>query len=102
MYPKIGWVFVSTSPEKIDVRYIFGMSDSVTADELVLEVGPTDVESEGDLFVTDDAKSANQDAGGEQYAILIVIVIAAIVQHYFILKDIDVIAKLSKLLRRKQ
>ena len=81
-----GWVFVSTSPEKIDVRYIFGMSDSVTADELFLEVGPTDVESESNLFVTEDAKSANQDAGGEQYVILIVIVIAAIGAALFYLK----------------
>ena len=62
------------------------MSDSVTADELFLEVGPTDVESESNLFVTEDAKSANQDAGGEQYAILIVIVIAAIGAALFYLK----------------
>jgi len=38
------------------------------------------------LFVTEDAKSANQDAGVEQYAILIVIVIAAIGAALFYLK----------------
>ena len=81
-----GWFFASASHEKIDARYLFGMSNSVTADELIMELGPASIASENDFVSTIDANPDSQDTDEEQYAILIVIVIAAIGAALFYLK----------------
>jgi len=81
-----GWFFTSTSNNAIDARFLFGQSDTVTADELVMEIGTWDIQSEGDSFLIDNINVRNQNTEGEQYIILAVIIIAAIGAALFYLK----------------
>ena len=78
-----GWYFASTSYDKIDARFLFGMEKNVSADELVMTVKPEI--SLNDNFSVENIQ-VNQQNGGEQYAVLIVIIVAAIGAVLFYLK----------------
>ena len=78
-----GWYFASTSYNKIDARFLFGTEKNVSADELVLTVKPET--SLNDNFSVENIQ-VNQQNGGEQYAVLIVIIVAAIGAVLFYLK----------------
>ena len=78
-----GWYFASTSYDKIDARFLFGMEKNVSADELVMTVKPEI--SLNDNFSVENIQ-VNQQNGGEQYAVLIVIIVAAIGAALFYLK----------------
>ena len=88
-----GWYFASTSYDKIDARFLFGMEKNVSADELVMTVKPEI--SLNDNFSVENIQVNQQDGveqdgveqnGGEQYAVLIVIIVAAIGAVLFYLK----------------
>ena len=88
-----GWYFASTSYDKIDARFLFGMEKNVSADELVMTVKPEI--SMNDNFSVENIQVNQQDGveqdgveqnGGEQYAVLIVIIVAAIGAVLFYLK----------------
>ena len=81
-----GWFFASTSNDEIDARFLFGQSDSVTADELVMEIDAWDIQSGDDSFLIDNINVRIQNTEGEQYIILAVIIIAAIGAAIFYLK----------------
>ena len=81
-----GWFFSSTSYDMIDARFLFGQSDSVTADELVMEIDAWDIQSGDDSFLIDNINVRIQNTEGEQYIILAVIIIAAIGAAIFYLK----------------
>jgi hypothetical protein len=83
-----GWYFASTSYDKIDARFLFGMEKNVSADELVMTVKPEI--SLNDNFSVENIQVNQQNGGeqngGEQYAVLIVIIVAAIGAALFYLK----------------
>ena len=81
-----GWFFTSTSYNTIDARFLFGTADAVTADELVMEIGASNIQSGNDSFSTETINIKTQNTEGEQYIILAVIVIAAIGAAVFYLK----------------
>ena len=81
-----GWFFASTSNDAIDARFLFGQSDAVTADELVMEIDTWDIQSGDDSFLIDNINVRIQNTEGEQYIILAVIIIAAIGAAIFYLK----------------
>ena len=81
-----GWFFASTSNDAIDARFLFGQSDTVTADELVMEIDAWDIQSGDDSFLIDNINVRIQNTEGEQYIILAVIIIAAIGAAIFYLK----------------
>ena len=81
-----GWFFVSTSNDAIDARFLFGQSDSVTADELVMEIDAWDIQSGDDSFLIDNINVRIQNTEGDQYIILAAIIIAAIGAAIFYLK----------------
>ena len=81
-----GWFFTSTSYNTIDARFLFGTADAVTADELVMEIGASNIQSGNDSFSTETINIKTQNTEGEQYIILAVIVIAAIGAAIFYLK----------------
>ena len=81
-----GWFFTSTSNNAIDARFLFGQSDSVTADELVMEIDTWDIQNVDDSFLIDNINVRVQSTEGEQYIILAAIIIAAIGAAIFYLK----------------
>ena len=81
-----GWFFTSTSNNAIDARFLFGQSDAVTADELVMEIDTWDIQSGDDSFLIDNINVRVQNTEGEQYIILVAIIIAAIGAAIFYLK----------------
>ena len=81
-----GWFFTSTSNNAIDARFLFGQSDAVTADELVMEIDTWDIQSVDDSFLIDNINVRVQNTEGEQYIILAAIIIAAIGAAIFYLK----------------
>ena len=78
-----GWFFSSTSYDKIDARFLFGSSKSVSSDELTMNIGSWDTQN-GDKFPIESIQVAQDDIG--QYVILSVIVVAAIGAAMFYLK----------------
>ena len=58
----------------------------MTADELVMEIGASNIQSGNDSFSTETINIKTQNTEGEQYIILVVIVIAAIGAAIFYLK----------------
>ena len=81
-----GWFFTSTSNNAIDARFLFGQSDSITANELVMEIDAWDIQSGDDSFLIDNINVEVQNTEGEQYIILTAIIIAAIGAAIFYLK----------------
>jgi len=81
-----GWFFVSKSYDRIDARYLFGQANSVTGNELVMEIGSANMQNGSDSFSIENINIRNTDVTAEQYAILAAIVIAAIGAAIFYLK----------------
>tara|TARA_B100001013_G_scaffold284579_1_gene184422 strand:- start:294 stop:1559 length:1266 start_codon:yes stop_codon:yes gene_type:complete len=81
-----GWFFTSTSNNAIDARFLFGQSDSVTADELVMEIDAWDIQNVDDSFLIENINVRVQNTEGDQYIILAAIIIAAIGAAIFYLK----------------
>ena len=81
-----GWFFTSTSYDAIDVRFLFGTSDVVTADDLVMEIGTWDIQAGEDSFSTENIIVRAENTEGEQYIILTAIIIAAIGAAIYYLK----------------
>ena len=81
-----GWFFTSTSYDVIDARFLFGTSDVVTADDLVMEIGTWDIQAGEDSFSTENIIVRAENTEGEQYIILTAIIIAAIGAAIFYLK----------------
>ncbi len=81
-----GWFFTSTSNNAIDARFLFGQSDSVTADELVMEIDAWDIQNVDDSFLIENISVRVQNTEGDQYIILAAIIIAAIGAAIFYLK----------------
>ena len=83
-----GWFFVSTSYDKIDARFLFGGEKNVSADELIMKVKPEI--SSNEQFSVEDIRIGDQNDEGQndegQYAILAIIIIAAIGAAIFYLK----------------
>lgn len=78
-----GWFFSSISQEKIDARFLFGTSKSASSNDLIINMGPLDMQNSESYDV--GSIQTNQD-GAIQYAILAVIVITAIGAAIFYLK----------------
>ena len=78
-----GWFFVSTSYDKIDARFLFGGEKNVSADELIMKVKPET--SSNEQFSVEDIRVGDQNDEG-QYAILAIIIVAAIGAALFYLK----------------
>ena len=68
-----GWFFTSTSYDAIDVRFLFGTSDVVTADELVMEIGTWDIQAGEDSFSTENIIVRAENTEGEQYIIALLL-----------------------------
>jgi len=81
-----GWFFTSVSHNSIDARYLFGQTNSVSANELIMEIGPADMQNGNDSFSIENINTEIQTVTVEQYAILAAIVIAAIGAAVFYLK----------------
>ena len=77
-----GWFFASTSYDKIDARFLFGATNSVSADKLVMELGPWDAQNVDDFL----AVNTVDENLSEQYAILAVIIVVAVGAALFYLK----------------
>ena len=80
-----GWFFSSTSYDMIDARFLFGEATFVSADKLVMELGPRDAQNENDFFSVQDIRVGAQNPN-EQYIILAVIIVVAIGAALFYLK----------------
>jgi hypothetical protein len=80
-----GWFFTSTSYDSIDARFLFGSSNIVNAEELVMELSAWDMQGGNDSFSIESIKTGIQNTE-EQYVILAVIIIAAIGATIFYLK----------------
>ena len=81
-----GWFFASKSYDMIDARYLFGQANSVTANELKMEIGSANIQNGSDSFSVESINIGNPDVTAEQYGILAAIVIAAIGAAVFYLK----------------
>ena len=77
-----GWFFTYASHDKIDARFLFGATNSVSADKLVMELGPWDAQNEDDFL----AVNTVDENLSEQYAILAVIIVVAVGAALFYLK----------------
>jgi hypothetical protein len=82
---KAGWFFTSTSPDSIDARFLFGTTNTISADELVMELGSWDIQNTSDSFAVEKINVDTVDAEG-QYAVLVAIIVAAIAAAIFYLK----------------
>ena len=80
-----GWFFTSTSPNAIDARFLFGTTNTISADELTMKLGPWDMQNTSDSFSAGDINVETGDSEG-QYAILVGIIVAAIAAAAFYMK----------------
>ena len=92
---KKGWFLSSPAGEMIDLKFLFGQSKTISAEELLVETAPWDMQSEMTLYSVEDIESEveevpiikNQEDGDEtQYAILGIIIAAGIGAAIFYLK----------------
>ncbi len=95
-----GWFFTSTSPNAIDARFLFGTTNTISAEELVMELGPLDIQNTSDSFAVEKINVNTEDAEG-QYAVLVAIIVAAIGAAVFYLKGYKKNTKELKQPRRK-
>ena len=68
-----GWFFTSTFYDVIDARFLFGTSDVVTADDLVMEIGTWDIQAGEDSFSTENIIVRAENTEGEQYIIALLL-----------------------------
>ena len=80
-----GWFFTSTSPDAIDARFLFGTTNTISADELTMKLGPLDMQNTSDSFSVGNINVETGDSEG-QYAVLVGIIVAAIAAAVFYMK----------------
>jgi hypothetical protein len=92
---KKGWFLSSPAGEMIDLKFLFGQSKTVSAEELLVETAPWDMQSEMTLYSVEEIESEveevpiieNEEDGDEtQYAVLGIIIVAGIGAVIFYLK----------------
>ena len=93
-----GWFLTAPAGDKIDMRFLFGMENSVSADELKIEIGPWNMEEQMEFFSvenipeeqvkqsTEELTQDNQEEDQSQYVIIVIIIAAAIGAAIFYLK----------------
>ena len=89
---KKGWFLNSPAGEMLDLRFLFGESKTVLAEELLVETAPWDMQSEMTLYSVEDVEEEmievkNQDIEDQsQYAVLGIIIAIGIGAVIFYLK----------------
>jgi hypothetical protein len=94
---KKGWFFSSPAGNKIDAKFLFGQDKIVTADELRIEIGPWDGQTEMSFYSVEDIQYASDAAVNfneentteedqSQYLVLGIIIVAGIGAVIFYLK----------------
>ena len=89
---KKGWFLNSPAGEMLDLRFLFGESKTVLAEELLVETAPWDMQSEMTLYSVEDIEEEiieveNQDIEDQsQYAVLGIIIAIGIGAVIFYLK----------------
>ena len=90
---KKGWFLSSTAGKVIDLRFLFGETKTIFADELLVETAPWDMKSEITLYSVEkiedevqmiEKEESNED--GTQYAVLVIIILVGIGAAVFYLK----------------
>ena len=54
---KKGWFLSSPAGEMIDLKFLFGQSKTISAEELLVETAPWDMQSEMTLYSVEDIES---------------------------------------------
>ena len=93
---KKGWFLSSPAGEMIDLKFLFGQSKTISAEELLVETAPWDMQSEMTLYSVEEIESEaeevpiieNEEGDGDetQYAVLGIIIVAGIGAAIFYLK----------------
>ncbi len=93
---KKGWFLSSPAGEMIDLKFLFGQSKTISAEELLVETAPWDMQSEMTLYSVEEIESEaeevpiieNEEEDGDetQYAVLGIIIVAGIGAAIFYLK----------------
>ena len=96
---KKGWFFSSPAGNKIDAKFLFGTDKLVTADELKIEIGSWDGQSQMSFYSVEDiqqeseytsiedfSKDDSNEDEQSQYVVLVIIIVAAIGAAIFYLK----------------
>ena len=89
---KKGWFLNSPAGKMLDLRFLFGESKTVLAEELLIETAPWDMQSEMTLYSVEDVEEEmievkNQDIEDQsQYAVLGIIIAIGIGAVIFYLK----------------
>tara|TARA_B100000959_G_scaffold225979_1_gene240331 strand:- start:566 stop:1138 length:573 start_codon:yes stop_codon:yes gene_type:complete len=93
---KKGWFLSSPAGDMIDLKFLFGQSKTVSADELLVETAPWDMQSEMTLYSVEEIESETEkvpiiqneedDNSQTQYAVLGIIIVAGIGAAIFYLK----------------
>ena len=97
---KKGWFFSSPAGNKIDAKFLFGQDKIVTADELRIEIGPWDGQTEMSFYSVEDIQYASDAAVNfneentteedqSQYLVLGIIIVAGIGAIIFYLKGLQ-------------
>ena len=93
---KKGWFLSSPAGEVINLKFLFGQSKTISAEELLVETAPWDMQSEMTLYSVEEIeseveevpiiKNQEEDVDETQYAILGIIIVAGIGAAIFYLK----------------
>ena len=93
---KKGWFLSSPAGEMIDLKFLFGQSKTISAEELLVETAPWDMQSEMTLYSVEEIeseveevpiiKNQEEDVDETQYAILGIIIAVGIGAAIFYLK----------------
>jgi hypothetical protein len=93
---KKGWFLSSPAGEMINLKFLFGQSKTISAEELLVETAPWDMQNEMTLYSVEKIESEaeevpiieNEEGGGDetQYAVLGIIIVAGIGAAIFYLK----------------
>nr|AIF24382.1 hypothetical protein [uncultured marine thaumarchaeote SAT1000_27_H05] len=93
---KKGWFLSSPAGEVINLKFLFGQSKTISAEELLVETAPWDMQSEMTLYSVEEIeseveevpiiKNQEEDVDETQYAVLGIIIAAGIGAVIFYLK----------------
>ena len=93
---KKGWFLSSPAGEMINLKFLFGQSKTISAEELLVETAPWDMQSEMTLYSVEEIeseveevpiiKNQEEDVDETQYAILGIIIAVGIGAAIFYLK----------------
>ena len=93
---KKGWFLSSPAGEMINLKFLFGQSKTISAEELLVETAPWDMQSEMTLYSVEEIeseveevpiiKNQEEDVDETQYAVLGIIIAAGIGAVIFYLK----------------